>query len=58
MEGVLLMVMHRAGLVDDPPHASEAVTHKLPVVNAGNTTVTLGVPLLVIVAPGTENVQL
>ena len=52
------MVMQRAGLVDDPPHASAAVTHKLPVVNAGNTTVTLVVPLLVMVAPGTENVQL
>jgi hypothetical protein len=58
IEGVLLMVMHRAGLVDEPPHARDAVTHNCPVVNAGKVTFTLAVPLLDMIAPGTEKVQL
>ena len=56
--GLFEMVMHRGALVDDPPQANAAVTHKFPEVKAGNTTLTLVVPLLVIVAPGTEKVQL
>ena len=33
--GVLLMLMHLAGLVDEPPHASAAVTQSWPDTNAG-----------------------
>jgi hypothetical protein len=45
VNGVLLMVMHLAGLVDDPPQDSAAVTHSWPVVNAaGKVTCTFWVP--------------
>jgi hypothetical protein len=44
-EGFLLIVMHLAGLVDEPPHARAAVTHNCPDVNAaGKVTCTLVVP--------------
>ena len=43
--GVLVMVMHRGGLVELPPQASAAVTHNCPEVNAaGKVTCTLVVP--------------
>jgi hypothetical protein len=39
MAGVLLMLMHRGALVDDPPQLNDAVTHRFPVVNPfGNVT--------------------
>ena len=42
---MLLMVIHLGALVDEPPHASAAVTHNCPVVNTGGkVTVTLVVP--------------
>lgn len=33
--GLLLMLMHLGALVDEPPHASAAVTHSWPDTNAG-----------------------
>ena len=58
--GVLLMVMHRGGLVELPPQASAAVTHNCAVVNTGGkVTVTLVVPWpLVIGVDDPPNVQL
>ena len=58
--GFVLMVMHRGGLVDDPPQASAAVTHNCPVVNAGGkVTVTAVVPCpLVIGVADPPSVQL
>ena len=57
--GVLLMVMHRGGLVELPPQASAAVTHNCPVVNVGGkVTVTAVVPCpLVIGVCDPESVQ-
>ena len=43
--GLLLMVMQRGALVDEPPHDNAAVTHNCPEVNAGGkVTCTLVVP--------------
>jgi hypothetical protein len=49
MAGVLLIVMHRGALVDDPPQLKDAVTHRLPVVNpTGKVTLTFCVPCPVV----------
>ena len=58
--GLLLMVMHRGALVDEPPQASAAVTHNCPDVNPfGNNTVTFCVPCPVVIAVADpDNVQL
>ena len=58
--GVLLINWHLGALVEEPPHGSCAVTHKLPEVNpAGKVTCTFWVPCpLVIAAADPPNVQL
>lgn len=45
-------VTHLGALVELPPQAKAAVTHKLPVLNAGKSMVTFCEPFPVIVAPG------
>ena len=43
--GILLMLIHLAGLVDEPPHARAAVTQSWPDTNAGGkVTCTFGDP--------------